>query len=93
MKRHLLLLLFLLAFVPHLPASTPNPPAVTATPLLLQQALWVAANDGFLYRLDPDDGKALRQLRVGMPILNKPCADSERIYVSECCGRVMAVSQ
>lgn len=72
---------------------TGNPPAVTATPLLLQQALWVAANDGFLYRLDPDDGKALRQLRVGMPILNKPCADSERIYVSDCCGRVMAVRQ
>ena len=58
MKRHLLLLLFLLAFVPHLPASTPNPPAVTA---LLERIGGKGASERLFTLLDPSlssDGNA-----------------------------------
>ncbi len=50
MKRHLLLLLFLLAFVPHLPASTPNPPAVAA---LLERIGGKGASERLFTLLDP----------------------------------------
>ena len=73
--------------------DTGNPPAVTATPLWDDGKLWVAANDGRLYQLNPQDGKVLESFSVGMPILNCPCADASRIFISDCFGRVMAITK
>ena len=53
----------------------------------------MAANDGRLYQLNPQDGKVLESFSVGMPILNRPCADASRIFISDCFGRVMAITK
>ena len=73
--------------------ATDNPPSVTATPLLDGNVLWVAANDGILYRLDPQNGHIIDYQIVGMPVLNRPCVDAKRLYVSDCCGRIMAIEK
>jgi outer membrane protein assembly factor BamB len=73
--------------------TTGNPPSVTATPLIDSDNLWVAANDGILYKLDPQDGHVIESHVVGMPVLNRPCADAQRIYVSDCFGRIMAIEK
>ncbi len=73
--------------------DTGNPPTVTATPLWDDGKLWVAANDGHLYRLNPQDGNVLEKYTVGMPIFNRPCTDATRIYVSDCFGRIMAIAK
>lgn len=73
--------------------ATGNPPAVTATPLKDGDDLWVAANDGILYRLKPQDGSVMASHVIGMPVLNRPCADATNIFVSDCCGRIMAISR
>lgn len=70
---------------------TGNPHAITATPLVDGDDLWVASNDGYLYKVDPNNGTTLREVRIGMPILNRPCTDGTRVYVSDCCGRIAAV--
>ena len=70
-----------------------NHPAVNATPLFENGKLWIAANDGFLYLVNPQDGRALESYSVGMPILNRPCADASNVYVSDCCGRIMAIKK
>ncbi|MCQ2397042.1 MAG: PQQ-binding-like beta-propeller repeat protein [Lentisphaeria bacterium] len=70
-----------------------NPYAITATPMVDGDELWVASNDGYLYEVDPANGTALREVRIGMPILNKPCTDGSRIFVSDCCGRIVSVSK
>ena len=68
-----------------------NPPSVSATPLFDGENLWVAANDGRLYLLDMRDGKVLKSMTIGMPVLNRPCVDKANIYVTDCLGRVMAI--
>ena len=73
--------------------DTGNPPTVTATPLWDDGKLWVAANDGHLYRLNPQDGNILEDYTVGMPIFNRPCTDAARIYVSDSFGRIMAIAK
>ena len=70
---------------------TGNPPAVTATPFLDDEALWVGANDGRLYKLNVADGVVVEEFVIGMPILNGMCADGGHVYVSDCCGRIMAI--
>ena len=54
---------------------------------------WVAANDGILYKLNPQDGHVISFHIIGMPVLNRPCADAKRIYVSDCFGRIMAIEK
>ena len=81
------------AIIPTGDYDTGNPPAVTATPLWDDGKLWVAANDGHLYRLNPQDGNVLDKCTVGMPIFNRPCTDATRIYVSDCFGRIMAIAK
>ena len=73
--------------------ATGNPPSVTATPLYDGDYLWVGANDGILYKLDPQDGHVIDSHVIGMPVLNRPCADAKRLYVSDCFGRIMAIEK
>lgn len=79
MKRHLLLLLFLLAFVPHLPASTPNPPAVAA---LLERIGGKGTSERLFTLLDPSlssDGNAGNEVFVITTHNGKPAIQGSSI--------------
>ena len=73
--------------------ATGNPPSITATPLYDGDYLWMGANDGILYKLDPQNGHVIDSHIIGTPVLNRPCADAKRIYVSDCFGRIMAIEK
>lgn len=81
------------AIFPTADYATGHPASVTATPLVDGEWLWMAANDGCVYQLNPLDGKIMRSFSVGLPILGRPCANAERLYVADCCGRVMAITK
>ena len=81
------------AIAPTADYATGHPASVTATPLPDGGSLWVAANDGKLYLVSQRDGHVKTAYAIGMPILNRPCADEKRLYVSDCRGRVMAIDK
>ena len=63
-----------------------------ASPIMVDGRLICAGGDGYLYALNPADGKVLANFKVGAPLLATPAFADGRLYVPDYTGRILVFS-
>ena len=57
--------------------------AVFSSPVVTEKSLFIGTRRGFLYELDKENGKILRQFAFGQPVMSKPIIFNNHIYFGE----------
>ncbi len=65
---------------------------VESSPIMVDGRLICAGGDGYVYALNPADGKVLANFNCGAPFLGTPAFADGRLYVPDYAGRILVFS-